>query len=115
PSCSRLEPVIGGQPRAERFRLHRALSGCSLTVIPKVAPVLFLLSLRCECPMAISFRCPECQQAVQLSEHLAGLHGTCPSCDARILVPDASTPGVAPGWAQIGDEDALQPGTSTPG
>jgi hypothetical protein len=39
--------------------------------------------------VAITLRCPECQQVVQFSDHLAGLHGRCPLCSATVTVREA--------------------------
>jgi DNA-directed RNA polymerase subunit RPC12/RpoP len=40
--------------------------------------------------MMIAFSCPECQQELQVNNHLAGLSYRCGACSSRITVPEAA-------------------------
>ena len=42
--------------------------------------------------MPIQFDCPRCQTAIQVGDEAAGKKGTCPSCRAKLRVPEVELP-----------------------
>jgi len=58
--------------------------------------------------MDIIFNCPECEQELSVDSSGAGTEINCPTCDAKIVVPQAP-PAPAPAPAPTGAHDAAHP------